>query len=64
MQAGAVLVPAGSLVATIAVPVLGDLVDEPDEAFNVQLGVIRSRMHRPGSEAILNGRPQILVKTR
>ncbi|MCP3980910.1 MAG: DUF11 domain-containing protein, partial [bacterium] len=36
-QAGTVQVPAGGLIATIAVPVLGDLIDEPDETFNVQL---------------------------
>ncbi len=32
-----ILIPAGSQTATIAVPVTGDLIDEPDEAFSVQL---------------------------
>ncbi|MCP3938133.1 MAG: DUF11 domain-containing protein, partial [Actinomycetia bacterium] len=36
-RAGTVLIPAGALTAAIAVPVLGDLLDEPDEAFTVQL---------------------------
>ena len=36
-QAGSVLIPAGALGANVAVPVLGDLLDEPDETFSVQL---------------------------
>ena len=36
-QAGTLTIPAGSIAATVAVPVLGDLADEPDETFTVEL---------------------------
>ncbi|MCP3904121.1 MAG: DUF11 domain-containing protein, partial [Planctomycetes bacterium] len=46
--AGAVLIPAGIQAATIAVPVLGDLLDEPDEAFSVQLtGAVHAVLASP-----------------
>ena len=35
--AGTLTIPAGSLVGTIVVPVVGDLLDEPDETFTVNL---------------------------
>ena len=46
--AGSLIIPAGSQTATVAVPVLGDAIDEPDETFTVQLtGVVHGVLAVP-----------------